>query len=115
MLPSVYELLGLRLSPDQDCTTCRVLQIFVFWQAQDQPAGKPMGILLQPGHVFLCHFWTCPYDQFVRSPERFRQLLCREATMVQLEKLAGLANDVLDLPQNKALLNDPTLCSLEQR
>src|SRR5664280_3442250 len=74
-----------------------------------------MGILLQPGQVFLCPHWTCPHHQFIRSPERFRQLLCREATTVQFEKLAGLAQDVLDLPQDKALLNDPALCSLEQR
>src|ERR1035441_4093585 len=58
-----------------------------------------MGILLQPGHVFLCPFWTCPGHQFVRSPEGLRQLLCREATLVQVEKLAGLAQDVFNLHQ----------------
>src|ERR1019366_1819671 len=109
MLPSVYELLGLRLSPDQDCATCSVLQIFVFRQAQDQPAGKPMGILLQPGHVTFCPFWTRPDHQFVGSPEGCRELLCREAAAVLLEKLAGLAEDVFNLHQDQTLLLDPTL------
>src|ERR1035437_6563875 len=113
MLPSVYGGLGSRFGLDQDFTTFRVLQIFVPWQAQDQPAGKPMGILLQPGHVFLCPFRTCPGHQFVRSPEEFRELLCREATTVQLEKLAGLAEDAFDLHQDQTLLIDPTSCGVE--
>ena len=54
-----------------------------------------MGILLQPGHVFLCPFWTRPGHQFVGSPEGWWELLCREATTVpstryQIEELPGV-------------------------
>src|ERR1035437_4730778 len=111
---SIYEPLGSRLSLDQDCTTCRVLQILISWQAQDQPAGKPMGIQLQPGQVFLCPFWTCPYHQFVGSPEGWRKLLCCQAALVQIEKLAGLAQDGFNLHQDQTLLIDPTLCGLKE-
>src|ERR1035441_8833173 len=73
-----------------------------------------MGILLQPGHVFLCPFWTCPGHQFVRSPEGWWELLCRKATLVQVEKLAGLGQDGFNLHQDQTLLMDPTLRSLKE-
>src|ERR1017187_5144691 len=73
-----------------------------------------MGILLQPGHVILCPFWTCPGHQFVRSPEGLRQLLCLEATTVQFEKLADVAQDGFNLHQDQTLLIDPTLRGLKE-
>jgi hypothetical protein len=74
-----------------------------------------MGILLQPGHVIHCPHWTCPGHQFVRSPEGLWEPLCCDSTTVQPKEFAGLAEDVLDLPQDQILLNDPTLCGLEER
>src|ERR1035437_7188509 len=87
----VYEPLGSRLSPDQDRTTYRVLQVFTFWQTYDRPAGKPVGILLQSRHAVVRPHWTRPRHQFVGSPEGRRELLRRNATLVQVEKLAGMA------------------------
>jgi hypothetical protein len=115
MLPLVYEPLGSRLSPNQDRITYCVLQIFVSWQTDDQPAGEPMGILLQPGHVILRPHWTRPGHQFVGSPEGWRKHLCHKATLVQVEKPAGPAQDVFNLRQDQALFIDPTLCGLEER
>ena len=74
-----------------------------------------MGILLQPGHVLHCPFRTCPSHQLVGCPEGWWKLLGREATTVQPEKLVGLAQDVLDFPQDEALLDDPTLCGVNLR
>src|ERR1039458_582860 len=82
MLPSVYEPLGPRLSPDQDRTTYCVLQVFVFWQTHDQPAGKPMGILFQPRHVICRPYRTRSGHQFVGGPEGWRKILCRKAALV---------------------------------
>src|ERR1035441_7954292 len=110
----VYEPLGSRLSPDQDRTTYCVLQIFISGQTHDQPAGEPMGILLQSGHVVYRPYWTRPGHQFVGSPEGWRELLCRKATLVQVEKLAGLAQDGFKLHQDQRLLMDPTLRGLKE-
>src|SRR5664279_3522795 len=74
-----------------------------------------MGMLLQPGNVLLCPFWTCPYHQFVRSPEGWWELLCSEATTVEPEKRTGLAQDIFDLPQDQTLLINPTLCAPKER
>src|ERR1039458_3096586 len=74
-----------------------------------------MGILLQPGHVFLCPFRAGPYHQFEGSPEGCWELLCRKATPVQIEELSGLAQDVFNLHQDQTLLIDPTLCGLKER
>src|ERR1039457_6232519 len=115
MLPSVYEPLGTRLSLNQDRTTYRVLQSFVSCQTHDQPAGEPMGVLFQPRHVIFRPYGTRPGHQFVRSPEGWRKLICRKATLVQVEKLAGLAEDGFNLHQDQTLLIDPTLCSLKER
>src|ERR1039458_5413357 len=115
MLPSVYESLGSRLSPNQDRTTNCVLQILVSWQTHDQPAGEPMGILLQSGHVIFRLYWTRPGHQFVGSTEGWRKLLCRKAALVQVEKLAGPAEDGFDLYQDQTLLMDPTLRGLKER
>ena len=106
--------MGSRLSSVQDRTTYRVLQIFVSWQTHDQPAGEPMGILLQPGHVILRPHWTRPGHQFAGSPEGWRKLLCRKAALVQVEKLAGLAQDGFNLHQDQILLIDPTLRGLKE-
>src|ERR1035437_4398208 len=114
MLPSVYEPLRSRLSPDQDRTTYRVLQIFVSWQTHDQPADEPMGILLQPGHVIIHPHWTRPGHQFVVSPEGWRKLLCRKATLIQVEKLFGLAQDIFNLHQDQTLFIDPAPCGLKE-
>ncbi len=73
-----------------------------------------MGILLQPGHVFRRHHWTGPGQQFVGSSEGCWELLCREATTGQLEKLAGLAQDGFNLHQDKTLLMNPTLGGLKE-
>src|SRR5664280_281045 len=56
-----------------------------------------------------------PGHQFVGSPEGWWELLRREATLVQVEKLAGLAQDGFNLHQNQRLLIDPTLCGLKER
>src|ERR1035437_10900492 len=74
-----------------------------------------MGILLQLGHVIFRPHWTRPGHQFVGSPERWWEVFCREAILVQVEKLAGLAQDGLNLHQDQTLLMDPTLCSLKER
>src|ERR1035437_6440533 len=114
MLPSDYERSGSRLSPDQDRTTYSVLQMCVIWQAHDQPAGEPMGILLQPRHVIFRPHGTRPGHQLVGSPEGWWEILCRNATLVQVEKLAGLAQDGFNLHQDQTLFMDPTLRGLEE-
>src|ERR1035441_2140387 len=74
-----------------------------------------MGILLQSRHVVFRPQRTRPGHQFVRSPEGWWELLCRKATLVQFEKLAGLGQDGLYFHQDQTLLMDPTLCRLKER
>src|ERR1017187_7412763 len=115
MLPSVYEHLGSRLSPDQALTTYLVLQILLSRHTQKQPAREPMGILLQPGQITFPPFWTCPDHQLVGCPKGGRELLCRGAIPVEVNNLAGIAQDIFNLRQDQTLLIDPTLCGLKQR